>query len=83
MMTLEFTGKDWRRQLHESMSRMNAITTKSISIVSMFRTPDISHFRSQEYDEFYEPAEDSFLFLDALEKDVKSIEESWFESWLF
>lgn len=36
----------------------------------MLPTPDYSHFKQSDYEEIYEPSEDTFLFLDALEKDI-------------
>ncbi|KNC85726.1 methylase [Sphaeroforma arctica JP610] len=35
----------------------------------MLPTPDVGHLKRQDFDFVYEPAEDTFLFLDALEKD--------------
>ncbi|KCV69339.1 hypothetical protein H696_03771 [Fonticula alba] len=43
--------------------------------VSGLPTPRVNHFTEADYGNFYEPAEDSFLLLDALEADAGTIKQ--------
>ncbi|KAK8812013.1 hypothetical protein WA538_003966 [Blastocystis sp. DL] len=42
---------------------------------SLFSTPDLTHIDWKEYAKIYEPDQDSFLFLDALEKEISFIQQ--------
>ncbi|KAK3087463.1 hypothetical protein FSP39_006238 [Pinctada imbricata] len=45
-------------------------------LTSTFETPDISHITTSDANYVYEPAEDSFLFLDALQSDYEELKKS-------
>ena len=49
---------------------MKYIYISSKKTLKMLKTPNYSHFTTKDYENFYEPSEDTFLLLDALEKDI-------------
>lgn len=42
---------------------------------TVFPTPDLSHIKPTDFDHVYEPAEDTFLMLDALESEYKTLKQ--------
>lgn len=40
-----------------------------------FPTPSFAHMKQEDYEIVYEPAEDTFLMMDALEKDAIFLKE--------
>ncbi|XP_059824652.1 methyltransferase N6AMT1 isoform X1 [Hypanus sabinus] len=59
--------------LGKSEDRFNCIVRKGFQ--KMFSTPYCPHVGRGEYADVYDPAEDTFLLMDALEKDVKEIQQ--------
>lgn len=45
-----------------------------------FPTPSFAHLKKTDYDNIYEPAEDTFLMMDALEKDAEFLKEQRYYS---
>ena len=57
------------------MADSSRVLEYPLNAVMSFPTPSLAHLKKTDYDNIYEPAEDTFLMMDALEKDAEFLKE--------
>lgn len=53
------------------------ISSRILNMSGSYPTPVYSHVGRGDFRDVYEPAEDTFLLMDALEKDAERLRKSW------